>query len=489
MLVSKVAQRGVIMKNQLHEKHDIGDRQVTISLYEFDTHNREEEVFLVYSRGRENGPGIVRDGKCSPWMAHPNPTYIGKRTTDPDIQRYGTYYLSEELKSEDNEKLKKRIASLASDSSLREQLNELLKSNTSELDYISEFKKCYPGYEIVAVQGIGDLTMNLWNVAYLNSEYTEEPVFLHLFDEPINDRTYSCLVKWKTGKLEICDVKFNRFIYNEYKKNPLIVQIRGEGVADKIEFAVFGQKMVHPKYESNSSESVEFDRAEIAHQFSDIRHLLELPNLNPNTQFGISGDTGRPRYYFGREQLDDIWFGEAEILENRNLRKAALSGSVELNALHSGLGASQTQIKAAMDRQRYTYTGHPTKPLQSDEVPVYRTALNHPDNCEWRFVSGEEQYVEVVLRENRYPCTMVGLDAQGKFYMFAWNGIYSKEPGLTLRQSAHIMCQYGVTGSILCDEGGDVFQYVLEDDNLKPIIKPNRGQMRAAFIVARKTRD
>nr|VFJ49389.1 MAG: Predicted protein (DUF2233) [Candidatus Kentron sp. FM]VFJ72075.1 MAG: Predicted protein (DUF2233) [Candidatus Kentron sp. FM]VFK10506.1 MAG: Predicted protein (DUF2233) [Candidatus Kentron sp. FM] len=476
-------------RRKLYERHKLDDREIKISLYYF---NRDEEVFLIYSRGMENGPGIVRDGKSSPWMAHPNPSYIGQRTTDADIQRYGTYFLNQALKNEDNDNLQDRITKLSlndPDDPLLPELKELLESNRNQKDYITEFKRAYPGYEIIAIQGIGDLTMNLWNVAYINSQFVDEPQFLHLFDEPINDRTYSCLVKWKTGKLEICDVKFNRFIYNNNKRDPLIVQIREKGVANQIEFAVYGQRMAHSKYGSKTNESVEFDRYQIAHQFSDVRHLLELPNLNPKQKLPFPSDPGRPRYYFGREQKDDIWFGEAEILENRNLRKAALSGSVELNTLHSGLGASHDQIEAAMEKHRYTHTTHPTSPLKSEGIPVHRTALGHPDDCEWRFVSGEEQYVEVVLRENRYPCTMVGLDRDGKFHMFAWNGIYSQEPGLTLRQSARIMCQHGVTDAILCDEGEDVFQYISDGNDLIPIIEPKRGQIRAALVVARRIRD
>lgn len=477
------------MKELVHEVYVTASKPVTVSLYEFDTSSRNEEVFLLYSMGHENGPGIVRDGKCSPWMAHPNPNYLGQRTTDPDIQRFGTYFLNKELQQEDLLKLDTRIKSLSSTNELLRPLTELYKANSAQKNYIDEFYRAYPGYEIVAIQGIGDLTMNLWNVAYINSAFTKEPKFLHLFDERINDRTYSCLVKWKSGKLQISDLRFNRYLFNECKDDPKVVTINGEPVADKIEFAVYGQRMIHPGFGDSSGAPEVFDRAEIAHQFADIRHLLELPNLNPNQSFPIAGDSGRPRYYFGREQDDDIWFGEAELLENRNLRKAAITGSVELNTLHSGLGVSHDQVNAAMDRHRYIKVDHPTAPLMSKEIPMFGAVIGQADTCQWRFVSGEDQYVELKLRENRYPCTMVGLNEDGQFYMFAWNGIYSKEPGLTLRQSAFVMCRHGVANAILCDEGGDAFQYIKSNNSLSPKIKPSRGQMRAVFVVARRVTE
>jgi hypothetical protein len=95
---------------------------------------------------------------------------------------------------------------------------------------------------------------------------------------------------------------------------------------------------------------------------------------------------------------------------------------------------------------------------------------------------------EIHLRENRYPCTMVGLNDKGRLYMLAWKGIYSQFPGWTIRQAASKLSEYNVKSAILCDEGGDVFQYFWRSgsNQLVPIIPPSRGQVRAIFIVARK---
>jgi hypothetical protein len=206
------------------------DRCVIQSILQFDTHNGNEEVFLLYSKGRENGPSIVRDGKGSPWMMHPNPERLGIKTTDADIQRYGTYFLNKVLKEDEVNKLESRINKLKrkinksdEDKELRLQLKELLKSNQEQHDYEEIFRKYYPEYKIVAVQGIGDLTMNHWNVAYINDRITGKPEILHLLDEPIHDRVYSCFIKWKNDhqpKYEIKDVRFNRYEFNVRRNSP-----------------------------------------------------------------------------------------------------------------------------------------------------------------------------------------------------------------------------------------------------------------------------
>ena len=57
---------------------------------------------------------------------------------------------------------------------------------------------------IVLMQGCGDLTMNLWNVAFVSgpSYHGEGGAWdlLHPPDEPLNDREYTCLIKWKCTK-------------------------------------------------------------------------------------------------------------------------------------------------------------------------------------------------------------------------------------------------------------------------------------------------
>ena len=476
---------------KLHQSVPIPDesgKDVVRSVVEFDTSDGDEEIFLLYSSGRENGPGIRRDGKSSPWMTHPNPKYLGKITTDPDIQRFGTHFLNKQHRNDDCAKLLSRIRELEGgegDPGLISELKELHSSNESRPTYVDLFKEYYPEYDLVGIQGMGDLSMNLWNIAYVNDRVTKEPKFLHLFDEPIPNRVYSCLIKWKDGRfpqMEICDLKFDRFIYNSDKSDPRVVQKNGHPIADKIEFAVYGQRLIRNGFDGEDRPEL-FHPRDIIHQFSDIRHIFQLTNLNPN-------DGSRPRIYFGKQQEGDIWFGEAALIRNRNLRRAAIADSIEIDTLDSGLGVSSDEVQRHLTEARYSHCPNPSRRLHYDKIPPHQNHPEDPSKAEWRFVAEDPSLVEVRLRENRYPCTLVGVDKQGKTFFLAWKGTYSKYPGWTLRQAASHLMEYGVQGAILCDEGGDVFQCVATSDSseLKTVIKPTRGQMRAVFMVGRKRR-
>jgi hypothetical protein len=210
--------------------------------------------------------------------------------------------------------------------------------------------------------------------------------------------------------------------------------------------------------------------------------------LNPKKPFndGSFKDRGIPRIYFGKNQMDDIWLGEAELLDSKNLRKAAIADSVELNMLYSGLGASREQVKAALNTANYTQINNMAKPLYWDRIPKDAAPPDWEPKAEWRFVQEDESLVEIRLKENRYPCTIIGIDNSGKVYMLAWAGIYSASPGWTFRQAAHSLYIRGVKSAILCDEGNDVFQYFLDGGTLTPAIKSKRGQVRAIIVVAQR---
>lgn len=468
------------------------NQNVRRSILEFDS-AQGEELFLLYSLGRENGPGIERDGRGSPWMSHPNPKWSHVHVTDPDLQRWGTWFWDKASKAQDLSKLDKKISSVVNEAGQApsaqmkdyiDQLADLRNKNAGESTYLEQFRKIYPGWDVVAVQGIGDLTMNHWNVGYLRSPFTNKRAeILHLLDEPIHDRIYTCLVKWidRMPKYQIRNVRFNRFVFNTDRNDPMVVQIDGEGVADKIEFAVYGQQLVTPRQDGIGG--VVFDPSDIVHQFSDVRHLLQLPNLNPAV--------GRPRYFFGKPQQDDVWLGEAELLDDRNLRRAALVGPIELNRLYQGLGVSIDQVRDAMKTatpysEAQTLSG---KKLHYDDIPISLAAKGTPSVAEWRVVKENDALIDVRIRENRYPCTMIGVNDLGGLYFFAWKGAYSNWPGLTLRQAANELVLKGVVSAILCDEGADVFQYFDQGAGLHPpVISPGRGQMRALFVVARPSR-
>jgi len=58
------------------EKHEF----LPMSLVTF-SRSKDEQAYLLYSRGFESGPGIHRDGQGSPWMIDADSQ--ARRITDP----------------------------------------------------------------------------------------------------------------------------------------------------------------------------------------------------------------------------------------------------------------------------------------------------------------------------------------------------------------------------------------------------------------------
>jgi hypothetical protein len=226
--------------------------------------------------------------------------------------------------------------------------------------------------------------------------------------EALASRTYSCLVKWrpKDGKRTEVTIEEVRFFVNASITNEMVwVERGGQWVkcGDDIDFAVSNQQITH------DGKIIEVSR--LTHQFSDLRHLLQMPNLKPNHSLPLVDDAGRqlvnntsqprqldggrPRFYFGCVTQDDIWFGEAQLINDVNLQRAAMTGPIFLSRLYEGLGASVEQVKGAMQLARYT------------EVTDSRKEL---DKGEFRFVPEDDTQVEVYLRRNTYGWTMIGLN-------------------------------------------------------------------------------
>ncbi|MEK6284191.1 MAG: hypothetical protein AABO57_00455 [Acidobacteriota bacterium] len=381
-----------------------------------------EHLFLSYSVGREHGPGIVRDGIGSPRME-----IIGqpwKTTTDAREQRYGTWHI----------------------------FPEPTPDEPDAKSHVGEFKKKYPNAEILSVAGFGDLTMNLWNTGFVNNPLTEEPRLLHLWDEPISSRIYTCLVKWNQGGYTISPVRFNRNLTGLNRRDPEVVLIDGKPVADQIEFAVFGQQVVR--------NGAVVDARQIVHQFSDIRHLLAIPNLNPKSN--------SPRYFFGAQRTDDVWLGEAQLLDDRNLRRAALSGSVELHRLYKGLGCSKQELESTLLQYGANRSNEPYSILEPGE---------------WRWIPEDDNLVEIYLRRSIYPCTMFGVTQNGNLLSLAWEGKYNSEGGWTIEAAAKALTNHGAKDAILCDEGGDVMQRGLSLNKDFDLVN-ERAQIRAILIFA-----
>lgn len=458
--------------------------------------SQNEDIRLCYSLECKHGPSIQRDGKGPPRMS------IFKRpwetTTDPLLQRAGTWFIKPKLKDAFLESIQKRLKDLSSGEAEKGKLLEQFKDTN---DYYSHYFPLEQDRDkIIGLQSFGDLTMNLWIVAFVNSIKPDKPPeLLFLGEECINERIYSCLVKWKEDatdspesekgkklRISVENLHFVRYVYDANPEDPGVVKLvrLNKCIADQIEFAVSGQTLIR--------DGKLIQSREIVHQFSDIRHLLTLPNLNPvgplfkSQDEKLDGD--RPRYFFGYEQQDDVWFGEAQLLEDRNLRRAALNGPIELSRLYEGLGVSEEQVTAALNYRTIKdgNGGFVSEPLYKEGHPPPIPLRKG----EWRFVIDDRSLIEVWLKPNIYPCSILGIDTEGDILCFAWRGNYTTRPGYTIEEAAQTLLEYGGRDAILLDEGNDVrhecFDQSINEWREIVVDKNNREQIRAVFVFTKR---
>lgn len=464
-----------------------------------------EEIFLCCSRGCEHGPGINRDGKGPPWMARLDRPWEG--TTDPDEQRLRTCFIDQRSKqtrlNDVKDKLKQaRRQNLQRQVEKWDRILNGIRRSVPKLDaypvHEDVFTQKYRNYEIIGEQGCGDLTMNLWNVGYMNSRLSGGPRLIYLQSEPITERRYTCLVKWKDRPdkpYTIETVRFNPFEFAINPASPDVVlafrkdvggRILEYGAADRIEFAVYGQQVIANGRRVPLKQNVL--------EFSDLRHVFLLPNLNPE-RIMYDGDPGIPRFIYGREQYDPVWFGEAQLLNDRNLRRAALLGPIELSRLHLGMGVSMAHVRAAMEGQypkadRGVYSA-------ADRYEEETTHLRPLRQGEWRFVPEDSNLVEIYLKPNTFAYTMIGLNRAGEILCLACNGAPGqlgfrrrwRPYGNTVKRAAERLLGLGARNALLIDEGADVFQKARLPQKASGLSQPMplmRQQVRAVFIFARK---
>ena len=450
-----------------------------------------EECFLSYTLGFEHGPGIKRDGKGSPTMERLGKTW--EDTADADLQRLGTWFIDEKRKgrmrkrtndvlkkAEKEQKQEREVEKwkLIQDGIPRQCVPPLREMPVHE----QRFKDTFKDLEIIGVQGCGDLTMNLWNVAYINSPLTDnEPKLLYLRREPIENRIYSCLIKWKADESHphphytIEPLRFDLFLY---EANPqaegVVLRLRNGGVepiAAKIEFAIYGQQVIR-------NGQVNLKNTILEH--SDIRHLFLLPNLNPPWELpGV--DEGPPRFIYGEKRDKAIWFGEAQLIGERNLQKAALYVPLELSRLYEGMGISKDHIRKMMEGV-----------FRGEDYCEETTHLRPLEKGEWRFLPEDDNLVEIYFKPNTFACTMIGLDRGGDILTFACNGnpgqVGYPPYGTSLETAADLLIRNGAVNALLIDEGADVFQKACipqTGNDLVEQIPIIRGQLRAVFIFAR----
>jgi hypothetical protein len=446
---------------------------VELAIVEFDP-KVGEELFLSCTVGREDGPQIKRTGGGPPWMQR-----IGRpadELTHHFAMRCGSWLIREEMRADEIEVAGLQLAE-ARRSRIAESDIEVLLETVAELPSLpsheGHFQCRHPGYEVVGMTGCSNLTMNNWTVAFLNDGLTHPPGTLVRLASEGTERTYSCLVKWKSrrgpGRVTIEDVQFKRNVRHPNEK----VWVRSDSTwlprADRIEFAVSSQQVIR------AGEVVPL--VTTCHQFSDLRHLLQMPNLNPEaplyaTEKPARGPGFRPRQYFSRDQFADLWLGEEELLKRDfpNLLRAALSGPVILSLPP---GSTEQSLHGALSLDGYREVQNALEVLQPGD---------------WRFVkrNPQEKALEIYFRRNKYCWTMIGLTRESRRILcLAADGVPART-GFTVEQAAERLREAGAHDALVIDEALSVFQIVSADDGrLAATVRPKRGRSRAVFIFAR----
>jgi hypothetical protein len=385
--------------------------------------------------------------------------------------------------------------------------------------------------EIVLMQGCGDLTMNLWNVAFVSGDscYREDGWdLLHSPDEPLNDREYTCLIKWKCKREELQEIaQAHRVVYPyqvaslrfmapwlDKRESPKRHVFLGElPIGHLIEFAVYGKQIYSGESENTSKplddclqESADKPKPlddclqerlrAVIPQFSDVRHIYRLPNLNPPiidqkgiTSLGLGDYRQRPRYLFNERTLNDMWLCERGLIQgDRNLRVAALGQAIHFNKRE--LGAPEMWIKFV---------------LKKDHSYKEAVAGSELKRGQWRWIKeGREDWLEIFCRLNHYPCSMVGVTARDevkgrtriekgeivdtKEIFFCAHGHNYERFGCTVLEAAKFLADNGAYNILVFDEGEDVFQLVRKDgQGLTEAIPLRRKQLRCVFWATAKT--
>lgn len=533
--------------DNLEYKPDRAERVATLNVIRLDL--RHHQVFLSLTPGFENGPPIQRSGTGSPYMYHvgSNPADDENTTTTNAFGlRLGSWLVRESLRVEALVDAIYELARLditdADRIVLRETVEELLPddANNAEAVWVNakqiiestgeergdligaisfaemvlqrrvsgtkrpelkahaeEFLKMHPGWVIIAQQGNGDLTMNYWNVCFVNDG--KESKLLYLNGEPVSDRTYSCLIKWKKTDLQPAGLSIEEVRFQPYPgRNPhrmvwvrnVAPGVRGKWswvpCGDRIEFAASNQQIIH------DGQVVELGG--IIDQFSDLRHVLRMPNLNPTEQL-VDGEprneatkSYRPRSYYGQRQYGEVWLGEELFLRDTNARRLALSGSVVLDFPP---GADAARLRGAL---KEPWRKQLANEMQYKEIDRSRRPSS---SGEWRFEwnDPQTQRIDVYFRRNIYPWTIVGLTKdQRTVVCLACTANHPRGIGWTIEEAAkYLVDQYRVHNALLIDEGMDVFQSVWPDGYSNPDnpVQPKepvgrkRSQMRSTLVFAK----
>jgi hypothetical protein len=400
----------------------------------------EVEIFLNLDRRHDEGPIIERDGRTAPRMKirewfEKNPAAWDElpasvRSRYRDIQSF-LGNLPSDGYSTDPEEWPRGL---------------LLSQHEQQLH------ERHHGYRMLAIQGAGDLTMNLFTIAIVDGELIAPPEersrARRVGEQQPGTRTvYSCLVKTNRGmgRVAIRDVEVD-FLADP----PKITLLNSEGLASDllptdVAVALSGQPVIR------NGRPVDLNG--IIGCFPDLRHVFSLPELE-----------GR---FFGSGERQKLYFGEAQLHDDPQLLRDALERPVLLNPMYQPGGEPLPLGADVSDTvQRLSQAG-------------YENTLARYPVREGEFrVRGAE--IEVFLKPAYYPLTMIGLDRERRvLYLMAISG-QSGRFSLTIQQAARLLLdRFGVHDAILIDEGNDVFQKVGDQQP----VQLTRRQVRAVIAV------
>ena len=392
-------------------------------------------------------------------------------TTHPLGLRLGTWLVLGNQRATDRKDIAAALESRTLTPTDRKVLERMLAENKKLKAHDEVFQARLPGYQVTGLQGCGDLTMNEWNVAFVAGPLTEKPntpTMVVLHDEDLRRRRYTCLVKWKNGngapRLSIEEVKFTRDVKDA--NNMVFVLFRGAWLprGASIDFAVSNQQVIRDGAIVSAVVS--------GHQFGDLRHLLQMPNLNPDRALypGDQGPPFRSREYFGGPQHGDIWLGEEFLLTDRiNVLRAALAGPITM-PLPSG--CTHLRLRGALQQSRYEEVFSQTTPLSSGQ---------------WRMtdLTEKENNIEIHFRRNTYSWSMLGLTKdKSRLLSLACSG-FPGETGFTLEEAANKFLDAGAWDALLIDEGVDVFHRIREGSEFVEPVPLRRTRLRSIFLFAK----
>jgi hypothetical protein len=258
--------------------------------------------------------------------------------------------------------------------------------------------------------------------------------------EPYRDRIYRCLVKWKKRPgdgeqgshptFDFVDLQFDRPKEGRYSAAIVDVEFLrlwnipdevAQDAASHIEFALSGKPIIQRK--------AEIPLANVIDRFQDVRHVFNLPTVTATGAFrGMS--------------VTRLNFGEFDLYNDLNVRRAALNSPVIINLAVKGSGVQvrADDLRSTLESKQYKF---------EEESPTRRGRCRE-------YAPGS---IEIFYPHNVYPFGVIG--AKGGELVSLASGGLSGRVGNTLEGIARMMHDFfGCDDAVVLDEGYDTFLIV-----------------------------